>query len=240
MSGWTAKCAGFLAAFGAMLIAGCEQQPSEAPPAPADIQAPSNGAGAVPIGKNFDFYVLSLSWSPSYCEAEGSDADRQQCAAGRPYGFVVHGLWPQFERGFPRDCATGDPGVPRERLRELYDIMPAGGLIRYQWRTHGTCTGLSQENYFTVLRAARERVTIPTEFARLETYRTLDPAAAESAFLKANSDMPKNGIAVVCDRRYLRELRICMTRDLQFRSCPAIDRRACRLDRVVMPPLRGG
>ena len=50
----------------------------------------------------FDFYVLSLSWSPSFCESAGERGTppREQCGA-RPYSFVVHGLWPQYDRGFP-------------------------------------------------------------------------------------------------------------------------------------------
>ena len=55
---------------------------------------------------DFDFYVLALSWSPSYCAIEGDGADPAQCANGRPYAFVVHGLWPQYEKGYPRDCET--------------------------------------------------------------------------------------------------------------------------------------
>ena len=31
-----------------------------------------------------------------------------------------------------------------------------------------------------------------------------------------------------------------MSKDLQFRACEEIDRRACQRDQVVMPPLRGG
>ena len=87
----------------------------------------------IPIGQGFDFYVLSLSWSPSYCEAEGEDANPQQCKAARPYAFVVHGLWPQFERGFPEDCQTDEPKVSNETLRTLYDLMPSAGLIRHEW-----------------------------------------------------------------------------------------------------------
>lgn len=221
---------------GMLLMTGCEQQ-SQAPAAPETVVT---GARNVPAGTGFDFYVLSLSWSPSYCEAEGEDANRQQCAAARPYAFVVHGLWPQFERGFPEDCAGGQQDVSNQTLRTLYDIMPSAGLIRHEWRKHGTCTGLSQGDYFDVLRAAREKVVIPPEFGRLDAYRTLDPDAAESAFLKANQTLPPDGVAVTCDKRYLREVRICLTKALDFRSCPEIDRRACRLPKVVMPPVRGG
>jgi len=229
----------------ALFAAGCSQEAADTPataPNTSIVQTMPTAppAPAVPQGKGFDFYVLSLSWSPSYCEAEGEEANRQQCAAGRPYAFVVHGLWPQFDRGFPENCTTDQPDVSNDTLRSLYDLMPSAGLIRHQWRKHGSCSGLGQRDYFEVLRAARETVSIPQEFRRLDSYRTLDPDDAEAAFLKANPSLPAAAIAVTCDRRYLREVRVCMTTDLKFRSCPEIDRRECRLGKVVMPPVRGG
>lgn len=210
-----------------------EAQPS---PEPADGAA---GGAKPPQGSGYDFYVLSLSWSPSYCEAEGGEANRQQCDGGRPYAFVVHGLWPQYERGYPADCPVDDPDVPSAIMRTLYDIMPSSGLIRHQWRKHGSCTGLSQADYFAVLRRAREAVRVPPEFARLDQYRTVRPDEVEQSFRKANAGLPADGIAVTCDARYLREVRICMTRALAFRGCEEVDRRACRAAKAVMPPVRG-
>ncbi|MER2536363.1 MAG: ribonuclease [Rhizobiaceae bacterium] len=223
----------------AFLLAGCSDQKAGTP-APTPIAGPGASApAAIPEGEGFDFYVLSLSWSPSYCEAEGEDANRQQCAAGRPYAFVVHGLWPQFERGYPQDCDTRERDVPDERLRALYDVMPSAGLIRHEWRKHGACSGLTQADYFDVLRKARGKVEIPRQYRRISDYLTLAPGEAERAFLQANPGMAADGVAVTCDRRYLREVRICMTRDLGFRACPEVDRRDCRLGKVVMPPVRG-
>lgn len=199
------------------------------------------GPNILPAGSGFDFWVLALSWSPSYCAAEGKDANSQQCGGSRPYGFIVHGLWPQFERGYPADCPTDRPlAVPRDALRALYDIMPSAGLIRHQWRKHGTCSGLSREDYFATLRAARERVVVPNDYRRLEDYRTVDPGDIERGFIAANPGLDAAGIAVTCDRRYLREVRICMTTSLEFRTCPEVDRRACSRRKSVMPPARGG
>lgn len=193
----------------------------------------------MPQGTGFDFYVLSLSWSPSYCEAEGDEANPQQCASARPYAFVVHGLWPQYERGYPTDCPVDDRDVPRNLTRSLIDIMPSSELIHHQWRKHGSCTGLSQAEYFAVLRRAREAVAVPSEFRRLARYRTVAPAEIEARFLQSNAALPAGGIAVTCDERYLREVRICMTKDLSFRTCEEVDRRACRIAEAVMPPVRG-
>lgn len=235
-----------------LFVGGCapdEQAPEAGAPkgttpiagtAPKPFSSDAPARTSVPQGSGFDFYVLSLSWSPSYCEAEGESANEQQCRRGRPYAFVVHGLWPQYERGYPRDCDSGGRDLPKDLVSSLYDIMPASGLIRHEWRTHGTCSGLSQADYFSVLRKAREAVTIPQEFRRLTDWRTVDPDDAERAFLSSNPGLEPGDIAVTCDRRYLREVRICMTKELSFRPCPEIDRDACRAAKVVMPPVRGG
>src|ERR1700712_5920775 len=64
----------------------------------------------------FDFYVLSLSWSPSFCEAaseRGNSGRSQAQCGGRPFSFVVHGLWPQYERGFPEYCQRPSARVRR-------------------------------------------------------------------------------------------------------------------------------
>ncbi len=196
---------------------------------------------SLPAGEGFDYYVLALSWSPSYCAAEGDNANRQQCGAARRYGFIVHGLWPQFERGYPSNCATDRPlDVPRAEIQALYDIMPAAGLIRHQWKKHGTCSGLSRKDFFKTLRAARETITIPSRYKKLTDYQMVDPAAVEKAFLAENPGAKPDGIIVTCDKRYLREVRLCLTKSLSHRSCPSLERRSCRRGKVVMPPARGG
>lgn len=173
--------AGFVA-ISVCLLAGCDRQEEAGTTTPTPIANPAppaqTGAGTepvegrsgtvgIPVGNGFDFYVLSLSWSPSYCEAEGPDADRQQCRSGRRYAFVVHGLWPQFERGFPQDCDTDEKQVDDVASRSLYDLMPSAGLIGHEWREHGACSRLSQTDYFQVLRMAREKIVIPSEFRSL-------------------------------------------------------------------------
>ena len=185
----------------------------------------------------FDFYVLSLSWSPTYCEDDGQN-DRIQCG-GRPYAFVVHGLWPQYERGYPRDCPSDAPGrVPRRIVDGMLDIMPSPGLIGHEWRTHGTCSGLSQPAYFDLVRRARDIVRIPSRFVDVEDYLTVTPREVEAAFRTVNPGLPGDGIAVSCNSRRLKEVRVCLTRSLAFRPCPEVDRAACRRDRIVMPPVR--
>ena len=191
----------------------------------------------------FDFYVLALSWSPSFCEAaaeRGNNGRSQQIQCGRPYSFVVHGLWPQYERGFPEYCQRPSPRLDRNIVSSMLDVMPAPGLIFNQWDKHGTCSGLGARAYFEGIRKARAAIKIPEQFLDLSEPKTIAPSEIEEAFVKANPGLSSSAISVVCTSRRLSEVRICMSKDMQFRDCNEVDRRACRRDEVVMPPVRGG
>jgi ribonuclease T2 len=118
--------------------------------------------------------------------------------------------------------------------------MPAPGLIFNEWDKHGTCSGLGARAYFETIRKARSAVKIPPEYLELSAPKTVAPAEIEDAFIKVNPGLSTSAIAVTCDKTRLGEVRICMSKDLQFRACEEIDRRVCRRDQVVMPPIRGG
>lgn len=193
--------------------------------------------GALPMGSGFDFYVLSLSWSPGYCSSQGDRANRQQCAVADPFGFVVHGLWPQFNKGYPEFCDLSGPArVERDLAQSMYDIMPSRGLIDHQWKKHGSCTGLSQEDYFNVTRAAFEQIRMPDDYLDRDDTESETPRSVESAFMAANN-IPAQSIAVTCDRRFLRDVRICLSKNLKgYVPCPDVDRSQCRLPQMVVPP----
>jgi ribonuclease T2 len=191
----------------------------------------------------FDFYVLSLSWSPSFCadaaERHGGRAAGAQCGA-RPYAFVVHGLWPQYEKGFPENCQVPAPRIDRRLVGSMLDLMPAPHLIFNEWDKHGTCSGLSPQAYFDTVRKARAAVKIPPQYGDLTQPLNVTPSAVADAFVKANPGLTRGGVAVACSRRRLSEVRLCLSKQLQFRDCPDVARRSCRSDRLTMPPLRGG
>src|ERR1700730_2721122 len=190
----------------------------------------------------FDFYVLSLSWSPSFCEAaseRGNEGRAQAQCGGRPFSFVVHGLWPQYEHGFPDYCQRPSPRLDRNIMSSMLALMPAPGLIFNESDKHGTCPDLPGRAYRETTRRARWAVKIPPEYLELSEPKTVAPAEIEDAFIKANPGLSASAIAVTCNRTRLSEVRICMSKELQFGACDEIDRRACRRDQVVMPPMRG-
>jgi ribonuclease T2 len=151
----------------------------------------------------------------------------------------VHGLWPQYERGFPQNCQVPAPRLSRQIVEEMLDLMPARRLVYHEWDAHGTCAGLDQRDYFDTIRKARARVKIPPQFENPQQPLNVAPGEVVDAFVKANEGLDPSAIMIDCDRNRLREVRICMTRELKFRDCGASKSRACRSDTLVMPPVRG-
>lgn len=209
---------------------------------PGEGQAAFRNSGRDQPG-HFDFYVLALSWSPSYCasarERSPGRVPKQQCGA-RPFAFVVHGLWPQYVRGYPSYCQHPAPRISRELADSMLDLMPSPRLVYHEWDRHGTCSGLPAKAYFASVRKARAVVKVPPVYADLAKPITVTPGEVAAAFLKANPGLRPSSMAVACDRKRLTEIRICLNKDFTFRDCAAVVRRACRLDKIVMPATRGG
>jgi ribonuclease T2 len=209
-----------------------DDAPAE-PPRPPDNRAFRRG-GAAASG-NFDFYVLSLSWSSGFCATGGAEKARNQCDLGANLGFVVHGLWPQFERGFPSDCDPSSRAPTRTALESTRGVYPDEGLARYEWRKHGTCTGKSAADYFADAKFARDKVVIPEEFKKLKADEQVAPADIMRSFQEANPRLRPGMMAVGCLKGQLQEVRFCMSKDLRdFRACPEVARGSCRSRQITI------
>lgn len=186
---------------------------------------------------DFDYYVLSLSWSASWCAQEGDARGADQCDPRHEYGFTLHGLWPQYEDGYPEYCRAAVADPSRRESEAMADIMGSGGLAWHQWKKHGRCTGLGAGAYYDLSRAAYERYRAPEIFRRLTATVTIAPEVVEAAFIEAHPDLTPDGVTVTCADRYLREVRICLTRALEPRACGADVARDCQ-GAPLMPPMR--
>ncbi|WP_445466106.1 ribonuclease T2 family protein [Faunimonas sp. B44] len=188
---------------------------------------------------DFAFYVLALSWHPSHCALRDTGRRSPECDDGVRHAFTVHGLWPQHEAGYPEFCESAGPSrVPNSLARSVADLIPDAGAAGWQWRKHGRCTGLDQDGYFETMRAAFARVRIPESLGDADRARTFSARDVEHAFIAANPGMSERGIALSCRGGHLADVRICMTRELQFRRCPEVDRNGCQDRRLRLPAAR--
>ena len=187
---------------------------------------------------DFDYYVMSLSWSANWCALEGDTRNSPQCDPAAEFGWILHGLWPQYETGYPANCATAQRPPTRGDTAAMADIMGTSGLAWYQWRKHGVCSGLSSDDYYDLSRRAFDQITRPEVFRSLDREITLPASLIEEAFLRENSSLEADQITITCKSGYIQEARICLTRDLAFRDCGQDVRRDCSMTDALFTPMR--
>lgn len=197
---------------------------------------------------NFDYYTLVLSWSPTHCAAQPSKKKDPQCSpkvGKRPYAFILHGLWPQYTRGYPERCWTRfKPYVPRRVINGMLDIMPSTGLIIHEYKKHGTCSGLKPEGYFSLSRRIFNRIKIPQRYVLPQKPQMVSPDTLISEFIAANPvlGLQPDMLVVSCGGagNRLREVRLCMSKDGDPRPCGNHEsqRRLCNARRMYVPPVR--
>jgi ribonuclease T2 len=199
-------------------------------PTPADLVA----------NAPFDYYVLTLSWSPGFCDTGGAGKSPQQCRIGSGAGFVTHGLWPDSARGpNPNACRLGPSYIPPTVLNLGQRVYPTRALAIHEWREHGTCTGLDAAHYFRAVQYARDEFTIPPAFQSPRAAFSISPAEIMRQFAAANANLTRESMAVTCERGELMDVRFCLTPDLRaFARCPKVARRSCREDSINVSPVR--
>lgn len=182
---------------------------------------PSKGAPG-----DFDFYLLTLSWSPEFCSTHRSAAE---CAAHA--GFVLHGLWPQNTNGtYPENCSDA-PGPSNPQ--QYSDIFPDPGLLQHEWKTHGTCSGLAPDAYLQLARRAFQSVHTPDALNNLSQQTSEPPATILGQFAAANTGVPQSSLALSCGNNYLTAVEVCLSKDLHAISCQV---RTCAAQSVKIVP----
>ncbi len=209
----------------------------------ASILILTTAAGAKEQGAGrFDYYVLALSWSPSYCAGEAGRNDRHQCAPGRRFAFVVHGLWPQHNEGWPEYCRTREDWIPQGVIDGVLDVMPSKKLIIHEWKKHGTCSGLSQKDYFNAVREFFGELRIPARYQSPQAPVMVTPKQLVADFVKSNKALTADMLSVQCgnarDMARLSELRVCVNKAGGFMACGLNEKQRCRAKTLVLLPVR--
>lgn len=175
----------------------------------------------------FDFYLLNLSWSPEFCHGHPNAAECSQHRA-----FTLHGLWPQNNDGtYPEDCSEA-PGPSNPS--QYADIYPDAALLQHEWQTHGTCSGLGADAFFSLARRAEQQTRIPAELEHVTQGTSLSPDQIIALFTQINPGLPASSIAVSCGNNYLTAIEVCLDKNLQPESCQAV--KSCGANQVRIPP----
>jgi ribonuclease T2 len=214
-----------------LILTACSPPPK---PAPEPTPRPHAAGLAIQPGTlqpaanpNFDYYLLNLSWSPEFCH---SHPDATECAHHAT--FILHGLWPQNIDGtYPQNCSN-EPGPSNPAAYS--DIYPDLGLLNHEWRTHGTCSGLPPDAFFTLARTAFHSVAIPSTLSQLDHQISMPPDQVLGLFTAANPSIPKSSLALSCGNNYLTAVEVCLDKSAQPTPCGPI--RSCRADTIRIPP----
>lgn len=197
------------------------------------------------VAGQFDYYALVLSWSPTHCATAQPREGDLQCGRtdGRRYGFVLHGLWPQHDRGWPEYCPTrARPFVPQPVIDNILDIMPSPRLAIHEYKKHGTCSGMDPAQYFAESRKLFTRIKIPAAYINPFENRMVAPDDLMEEFLAANPGLKPDMLAISCGGagNRLREIRVCFNRSGDFRACGRNEdqRKLCSASRMFVPPVR--
>ncbi|WP_224243210.1 ribonuclease T2 family protein [Hyalangium gracile] len=168
---------------------------------------------------SFDYYLLDLSWSPQYCASKGGSGDPRQCGPDKHFGFVVHGLWPQYDNGkWPQNCSTEQ--VPQQVVDSMLDIMPSSQLVQHEWKKHGTCSGLGVDGYFQAVRAVFTSFQVPERYRNPEQPIVVKKQDFLQDLLAANPSLTADMVAIKCNKSQLVEVGICLDKDARTpRKC---------------------
>jgi ribonuclease T2 len=198
-----------------------------------------NAPPTLPVASaQFDYYVMTLSWAPGFCDLGGKDTSSPECEDGSGQGFVVHGLWPDNEfRPNPEAC-RGQDATPAD-LDDEHGVYPNDRLAAYEYRKHGTCTGLSAHDYFATVRSVRTRLKIPEMFQAPSEQLKMAPEEIEQAFMTANANLHPDNMAISCSNGELVDVRFCLAKDLSsYAVCRKVARHTCQRGSLVVAPVR--
>jgi ribonuclease T2 len=167
-------------------------------------------------------YTMALSWSPEFCKPrEGQRSHARQCSRrdGR-FGFVLYGLWPRAERGWPQWC----PSTARPTGAQLAGQLcrsPSARLVARQWAKHGACMARNPRTYFRVGNILFDSLRWP-DLDRLSRKEGLTAGDLREVFVAANRGWRKDAVGIVANERgWLEELRLCYDRRFRPQACDA-------------------
>ncbi|KAA0700358.1 ribonuclease [Neorhizobium sp. P12A] len=193
------------------------------------------GAFARDAGGGRTRFILAASWEPAFCATNQKKTECRGQKAGDfdATNFSLHGLWPMRQEycGVSDDQRDADrrsdwndlPAVSlTAQTRSALDkVMPGtqSGLERHEWTRHGSCTGMSADDYFNAavglineLNASAVRDLFAQNIGKTLDAETIK-AAFDESFGNGASDRVKMSCRRVGNVRVISEITIGLSAD---------------------------
>ncbi len=187
----------------------------------------------------FDYYVMTLSWAPGFCDLGGKETSSPECAEGSGDGFVVHGLWPNNEY---RPNPEVVPGPGRHAQPILTTSMASTPTIASR-PTNTASTELARASARMTISppcaACGRGSKIPEMFQATSEPLHMAPEEIEQAFMTANPNLHPDNMAISCSNGELVDVRFCLAKDLSsYAVCRKVARHTCQRASIVVAPVR--
>ena len=181
-----------VAVIGALLACGSPHDSVKSPGVQQETREKQSAVAPAAKRAKFDFYLLAMTVHAAFC-ADGHER-KAECRAPGQRPLVIHGLWPENlePRTYPHDCPVPKLSLDPMLEQQLGELMPgmADDLHEHEWREHGGCSGLDDDDYYQrTLELAR--VVDGALAARLTTLVGRETDATE---LRATAEMFRPGI----------------------------------------------
>lgn len=203
------------------------------------VEAAQTSATEPPVNgrsQNFDFLILALSWSPTYCASSAKRGETAQCLNPANRGFVVHGLWPQARDGARLRCESNKDEFSKVLFERTLEVFPDLRLAQNQWQRHGHCFGFAADAYLEIVAKAKAKIVIPESLRSVGAPLSLAPDTIRSSFVTANQGLSRDAMSVSCRKSTLVEVLVCLKSDLSgFEPCPQVAKRSCAAAMIGVP-----
>ena len=218
--------------------------PVERPPAVVCFDKADADCASKTGVDDYDYLMLSQHWLPSMCLGLEAGYDSTvthqagaRCTSETSSVLAIHGLWPNYQAGFPQCCGSAlplDPQAVRAWPEDLRARLQAQQpdpttsdfdaaiceIYNHEWQKHGTCfvdtvdTDADARSYFEVGIELADRLARPTVQLNAWAGSTRRRAEIEALYPKA--------VQVLCDSRQedrLLEIHTCWSRELEMVDC---------------------
>jgi ribonuclease T2 len=178
------------------------------------------------INSSIDYFRLSLSWSPTFCDGKQNLTNLFQCQ--HRFGFIVHGLWPSSLKNqtnaHPRNCRN-EAAMPIETIKKYFCIMPSEILMQAEWEKHGTCYWKKPEDYFEQIKSLYTKIELPKNISEIlndqAILKGLKRQTIKQNFLKINPHLTSHQIDIRMSQgdKKLKEVAFCYDQNFHHINC---------------------
>lgn len=171
-------------------------------------------------------WKVSLAWSPEFCRDSHESSREMQCTD--PHAFVLGGFEQVHGTGEAERCAKNFQDVSDDVMERMLGVMWNKVVIKDEWRQHGICSGLAMMEYFVNADYLAQKIAVPEVYTKPFGVLETSSEQVRKRFVESNTGLDPDALVLRCDREWLREVEVCVDKDLKYQACLVQPADSCR------------